>query len=54
MQELFDVQLNETDTPMSVSQMQDALETADAFCPTVSDNVNAEQTSAVRRGSVSR
>ena len=46
MQELFDVQLNETDTPMSVSQMQDALETADAFCPTVSDNVNAEVLSA--------
>ena len=46
MQELFDVRLNETDTPMSVSQMQDALETADAFCPTVSDNVNAEVLSA--------
>ena len=42
MQELFDVQLNGTDTPMTVSEMQAALETADAFCPTVSDNVNAE------------
>ncbi len=42
MQELFDVQLNETDTPMSVSQMHEALQNADAFCPTVSDNVNAE------------
>ena len=41
MQELFDVQLNGTDTPMMVSEMQSALETADAFCPTVSDNVNA-------------
>ena len=42
MQEIFDVQLNETDTPMSVSQMQAALQNADAFCPTVSDSVNAE------------
>lgn len=42
MQELFDVQLNETDTSMTVSDMQAALETADAFCPTVSDRVNAE------------
>ena len=42
MQELFDVQLNETDTPMTVSEMQAALETADAFCPTVSDNVSAD------------
>ena len=42
MQELFDVQLNETDTPMTVSQMQEALQNADAFCPTVSDQVNAE------------
>ena len=42
MRELFDVQLNETDTPMSVSQMHEALQSADAFCPTVSDNVSAE------------
>ncbi|MCY4361154.1 MAG: D-glycerate dehydrogenase [Gammaproteobacteria bacterium] len=42
MQELFDVQLNEDDTPMSAGQMQAALQSADAFCPTVSDNVNAE------------
>ena len=41
MQELFDVQLNETDTPMSAGEMQDALQNADAFCPTVSDSVNA-------------
>ena len=41
MQELFDVQLNETDTPMTVSQMHEALQVADAFCPTVSDQVNA-------------
>ena len=42
MQELFDVQLNETDVPMTVSQMHGALQNADAFCPTVSDQVNAE------------
>ena len=42
MRELFDVQLNEEDIPMSVSQMHEALRTADAFCPTVSDNVSAE------------
>ncbi len=42
MQELFDVQLNETDTPMTAAQMQAALQSADAFCPTVSDNVSAE------------
>ena len=41
MQELFDVQLNETDVPMTVSQMHEALQNADAFCPTVSDQVNA-------------
>ena len=41
MQELFDVQLNESDVPMTVSQMHGALQGADAFCPTVSDQVNA-------------
>ncbi len=41
MRELFDVQLNETDVPMTVSQMHGALQNADAFCPTVSDQVNA-------------
>ena len=41
MQELFDVHLNDNDIPMSAAQMQDALQSADAFCPTVSDNVNA-------------
>ena len=42
MQEIFDVQLNTDDVPMSASQMHAALQTADAFCPTVSDNVSAE------------
>ena len=41
MQELFDVHLNDNDIPMSAAQMQDALQNADAFCPTVSDSVNA-------------
>ena len=41
LQELFDVQLNATDTPMTAAQMQAALQRADAFCPTVSDNVSA-------------
>lgn len=39
---LFDAQLNETDAPMSAEQMRAALQTADAFCPTVSDAVNAQ------------
>ena len=42
MQQLFDVQLNETDQPLSVEQMHAALQDADAFCPTVSDSVSAE------------
>lgn len=44
--ELFDVQLNEDDHPMSVEELQEALETADAVCPTVSDAVSAEVLSA--------
>lgn len=42
MKDVFDVRLNEEDIPMTPSQMQEALRTADAFCPTVSDNVNSE------------
>lgn len=42
LKELFDVQLNESDVPMTAAEMQDALRNCDAFCPTVSDNVNAE------------
>ena len=42
MREIFDVQLNDEDIPMSVSQMHEALRSADAFCPTVSDQVNAQ------------
>jgi lactate dehydrogenase-like 2-hydroxyacid dehydrogenase len=40
--ELFDVVLNEDDHPMSVAELQEALETADAVCPTVSDQITAE------------
>ena len=42
LREIFDVQLNEEDIPRSVQQMQEALQSADAFCPTVSDKVDAE------------
>jgi lactate dehydrogenase-like 2-hydroxyacid dehydrogenase len=40
--ELFDVQLNQDDHPLSVAELQKALQTADAVCPTVSDSINAE------------
>lgn len=35
--ELFDVQLNEDDHKMSVDELKEAMQTADAVCPTVSD-----------------
>ena len=44
--DLFDVQLNEDDRPMSMAELQEALKTADAVCPTVSDAINAEVLSA--------
>ena len=40
--ELFDVQLNDDDHPMPVAELQEAIQTADAVCPTVSDNISAE------------
>ncbi len=40
--ELFHVVLNEDDHPMSVAELQEALKTADAVCPTVSDQITAE------------
>ena len=40
--ERFDTQLNQDDHPMSVAELQDALRSADAVLPTVSDKVNAE------------
>jgi len=42
MQEVFDVQLNEDDTPMTEDEMKAALKSCDAFCPTVTDAVNAD------------
>jgi lactate dehydrogenase-like 2-hydroxyacid dehydrogenase len=44
--ELFDVVLNTDDHPMSVAELQEALKTADAVCPTVSDKISAEVLSA--------
>ncbi len=41
LQELFDVTLNGDDVPMTADQMRRALCEADAFCPTVSDRVDA-------------
>ncbi|NQU61152.1 MAG: D-glycerate dehydrogenase [Rhodospirillales bacterium] len=39
---VFDVTLNEDDHIMSADEMKNALKTADAFCPTVTDAVNAD------------
>ncbi len=41
LEELFDVTLNRDDVPMDAGQMRRALQQADAFCPTVSDRVDA-------------
>jgi lactate dehydrogenase-like 2-hydroxyacid dehydrogenase len=46
LKELYDVTLNESDTPMTVAELQDALRNYDAVCPTVSDKVTAEVLSA--------
>ena len=43
---LFDVQLNENDHPMTVAELQEALKSSDAVCPTVSDPINADVLSA--------
>ncbi|MEE8352180.1 MAG: D-glycerate dehydrogenase [Rhodospirillales bacterium] len=42
MKDVFDVQLNEDDHIMSAEEMKAALKSADAFCPTVTDTVNAD------------
>ncbi len=39
---LYDVQLNESDIPMSADQLKLALQTADALLPTVSDAITAD------------
>jgi len=41
LKELYDVTLNETDVPMTADEMRQALMDYDAFCPTVSDKVDA-------------
>jgi lactate dehydrogenase-like 2-hydroxyacid dehydrogenase len=41
MTEVFDVQLNENDVAMTADEMRAALKSCDAFCPTVTDAVNA-------------
>ena len=40
--EVFDVQLNERDIPMSPDQLRDCLRNADGVCPTVSDSIDAQ------------
>ncbi len=42
LQERYDTRLNDDDHPMSVAELQDALRSADALLPTVSDKVSAE------------
>jgi len=42
LKELYDVQLNENDVPMTAEEMKHALANCDAFCPTVTDAVNAD------------
>ena len=44
--ELFDVQLNRDDRPLSVVELQDALRNADVVMPTVYDRITAEVLSA--------
>ncbi|MDD5271963.1 MAG: D-glycerate dehydrogenase [Methylovulum sp.] len=39
---LYDVQLNESDTPMSAEQLKLAMQTADALLPTVTDPITAD------------
>ncbi len=42
LKELYDVQLNEKDVPMTPDELKAALGNCDAFCPTVTDPVNAD------------
>lgn len=46
LKEIFDVQLNEDDHPMSSAELQEALRSADAVLPTVTDPITAEVLSA--------
>jgi len=40
--ELFDVELNSSDEPMSASDLQNAMRSADVLCPTVSDKITRD------------
>lgn len=42
LQELYDVQLNKTDIPMTADALKAALQTADALLPTVTDPITAD------------
>lgn len=46
LKELYDVQLNEDDHPMSAEELKDALRSADAVLPTVTDPITADILSA--------
>ena len=46
LQDLYDVQLNAGDRPMTGAELQEALRGADALLPTVSDKITAEVLSA--------
>jgi len=42
LKELFDVTLNETDTPFTPEELKNALQNCDVLMPTVTDKINAE------------
>ena len=42
MMELFDTRLNDSDTPLSQGELIEAVQSADAFVPTVTDAINGE------------
>ena len=46
LQQEFDVELNQTDKPLTAVELKAALGRCDAFCPTVSDSINADVLSA--------
>jgi glyoxylate reductase len=50
MAELFDVELNLTDTPFSAEQLQAAVQNCDVLVPTVTDHIDAAVFDAAARG----
>jgi len=42
LRDLFDVRLNQDDIPMSVDELKEAMRSADALCPTVTDAITEE------------